>query len=357
MKKIIKIFILLCIVGFALPQAHAQVSVGISVGIAPPPLPVYVQPECPVDGYIWQPGYWAYDDADGYYWVPGAWVAPPNPGYYWTPAYWGFSAGVYGFHSGYWGPHIGFYGGINYGYGYSGHGYYGGRWDGDHFRYNTAVVRVNRTVIHNTYVDRRVIVRNNNRTSFNGGRGGVTARPRPQERVAMRERHVDATPAQRSHQEAAHKDRSSFAKVNHGRPAVAADRGRPTGNRNNPQADRKAPGNKPGGNRPERQQHAAQRSPAQPSRTPQREARPAQQRAPQQRAQQPQRAPQQRAPQQRAPQQRAPQPQRAPQQQRAPQPQRAPQQRAPQPQRAPQQRAPQQRSAPRPAGGGHEHHR
>ena len=28
----------------------------------------------PGPGYIWTPGYWAYDPADGYYWVPGTWV-------------------------------------------------------------------------------------------------------------------------------------------------------------------------------------------------------------------------------------------------------------------------------------------
>ncbi len=55
----------------ALPLASlAGVSVGISVNIAPPALPVYTQPVCPGVGYIWTPGYWAYGD-DDYYWVPG----------------------------------------------------------------------------------------------------------------------------------------------------------------------------------------------------------------------------------------------------------------------------------------------
>src|ERR1700733_11617512 len=108
--------------------ASAQIAIGISVHVAPPAIPVYVQPPCPVDGYLWQPGYWAYDDVDGYYWVPGVWVAPPDPGLYWTPSYWAFDAGAYGFHMGYWGDEVGFYGGINYGYGYSGYGYGGGRW-------------------------------------------------------------------------------------------------------------------------------------------------------------------------------------------------------------------------------------
>jgi len=46
--------------------------VGISIRIAPPPLPVYEQPICPGDGYIWTPGYWGW--SDDYYWVPGTWV-------------------------------------------------------------------------------------------------------------------------------------------------------------------------------------------------------------------------------------------------------------------------------------------
>src|ERR1700743_3367566 len=102
--------------------SFAFVSVGISVNIAPPALPVYVQPPCPAVGYIWTPGYWAYDEGD-YYWVPGTWVAAPQPGFLWTPGYWGWGEGAYLWHAGYWGPHVGFYGGINYGFGYGGVGY------------------------------------------------------------------------------------------------------------------------------------------------------------------------------------------------------------------------------------------
>jgi hypothetical protein len=42
--------------------ARAGFDVGVTVGFAPPPLPVYVQPPCPSPGYVWAPGYWAYDD-------------------------------------------------------------------------------------------------------------------------------------------------------------------------------------------------------------------------------------------------------------------------------------------------------
>ncbi len=67
--------------------AHARVFV--SIGIAPPEIPIYTQPDIPGDGYIWTPGYWAYGD-DGYYWVDGAWVLPPYQGALWTPGYWGY---------------------------------------------------------------------------------------------------------------------------------------------------------------------------------------------------------------------------------------------------------------------------
>jgi hypothetical protein len=241
MKNIAKTcFFMATVMLLTVAKIYAQVSVGIgiSANIAPPALPVYVQPPCPVDGYLWEPGYWAYDpDIGGYYWVPGVWVAPPTIGFLWTPCYWGFSDGVYLFHEGYWGPDVGFYGGINYGCGYYGVGFAGGEWRGNRFRYNTAAMRVNSTVIRNTYADRSIITRNrvvNNRVSYNGGRGGVSARPHSAELQAMRERHIQPTRAQLTHQQAAKRDRSQFASVNHGRPAIAA-MNRLNGNRFTPQ--------------------------------------------------------------------------------------------------------------------------
>jgi hypothetical protein len=37
----------------------AQVAIGVSVNFAPPDLPVYEQPPCPGEDYIWNPGFWA----------------------------------------------------------------------------------------------------------------------------------------------------------------------------------------------------------------------------------------------------------------------------------------------------------
>jgi hypothetical protein len=116
------------------PQA-AEARVFVSVAFAPPAIPVYVQPVCPGDGYIWTPGYWQYTD-DGYQWVDGAWVLAPYTGALWTPGYWAYGPGGYIWTAGYWGPVVGYYGGINYGFGYFGVGFYGGYWNGGHFFYN-----------------------------------------------------------------------------------------------------------------------------------------------------------------------------------------------------------------------------
>src|SRR5258707_15381659 len=91
--------------------ALAEVSIGVSVRVGPPAIPVYTQPFCPGPNYIWTPGYWAYSPA-GYYWVPGTWVLAPSPGLLWTPGYWGWGGAGYLWHEGYWGPHVGFYGGV-----------------------------------------------------------------------------------------------------------------------------------------------------------------------------------------------------------------------------------------------------
>ena len=201
--------------------SFAQIRVGVGITIGPPPIPIYEQPICPGDGYIWTPGYCAYDDdlAD-YYWVPGTWIMAPEIGFLWTPGWWGWSDGVFLFHEGYWGPQIGFYGGINYGFGYFGTGFEGGRWDNGHFFYNRAVANVNVTDMHNVY--NTTVVNNNNHVSFNGGNGGTTARPTPQEEAAASERHAGPVAEQTRNVQAARSDPQQRASVNIGKPAVAA---------------------------------------------------------------------------------------------------------------------------------------
>src|SRR5881398_3184952 len=171
-------------VGLSLTSSFAQV--GISIGIAPPPIPIYEQPYAPAEGYIWTPGYWAYDT--DYYWVPGIWVPPPRVGFLWTPGYWG---------------------------------YYGSKWVGNTFRYNTAVTRVNKSVIHNTYVNKQVVTKTGSRASFNGP-GGTTAKPTAQQEAAAKAEHIPATSAQQSRVEAAKNDPALHAANNHGKPKAEA---------------------------------------------------------------------------------------------------------------------------------------
>jgi WXXGXW repeat (2 copies) len=229
MRRVLGIGISALLVLMWVPPALSQVE--ISVGFAPPALPIYDQPPCPEDGLIWVPGYWGWDgDDQDYYWVPGSWVEAPQTGLLWTPPWWGWENGVYLFHDGFWGPEVGWYGGINYGFGYFGHGFDGGRWDHDHFFYNTAVVHVNETVIRNVYVDRTVINNMtviNNHLSYNGGKGGISERPTTQEQRASQGRHFPPVQAQEQRRQMARSNPQLRASSNQGRPPIAAT-ARPT---------------------------------------------------------------------------------------------------------------------------------
>jgi hypothetical protein len=204
-------------------MSSAGVFIGVSVNIAPPPLPVYVQPPCPEPGYLWVPGYWAWNDDDGaYYWVPGTWVLPPRVGFLWTPGYWGWDDDAYAWHAGYWGPHVGFYGGVHYGFGYDGDGFEGGYWHGGVFFYNRAVMRVGPTFVTNVYYHPVVYHTTYEHVSFNGGPGGVMARPTRQEVEFEHERHIGFTPVQQRQERMAFADHALRADYNHGRPPIAA---------------------------------------------------------------------------------------------------------------------------------------
>ena len=206
----------------ALPAvSSAGLFVGVSVNIAPPPLPIYVQPPCPEPGYIWTPGYWAWNDG-AYYWVPGTWVLPPEVGLLWTPGYWDWDDDAYEWHAGYWGPHVGFYGGVDYGFGYDGDGFVGGYWHRGVFFYNRAVVRVGPEFERNVYYHPVVYRESHEHVSFNGGPGGLRARPSHEQMAAEHEHHFDYTPLQQRQQRMAFADHALRADYNHGRPPVAA---------------------------------------------------------------------------------------------------------------------------------------
>jgi hypothetical protein len=213
--------VLLAAVLLLLSRTANGVEVALTVNVAPPPLPVYEQPPLPAAGYIWVPGYWSYGP-EGYFWVPGTWVLPPDPDLVWTPGYWEFSDGAYLWRSGYWGPEVGFYGGIVYGFGYFGHGYDGGYWRDHQFYYNRAVNNVSNTNVTNVYS--KTVVNNTtiNHISYNGGPGGVGARPTPQEQAAGHQPRHAATSEQTAQVAGARNQHELLASVNQGHPAIAA---------------------------------------------------------------------------------------------------------------------------------------
>ncbi len=187
----------------------------------PPPLPVYDQPPMPEPGYVWTPGYWDWSDSDAdYYWVPGTWIEPPSPGLYWTPGYWRFYNGRYLFSAGYWGPQVGFYGGVDYGYGYVGNGYVGGRWQGDHFYYNSQANNFGGRRIDTVYSQGAPAAVN--RASYNGGPGGVHIAPVQSQIDAAHARHIQPAAAQMEQARMARAEPQLRASVNHGTPQITA---------------------------------------------------------------------------------------------------------------------------------------
>jgi hypothetical protein len=207
--------------GGLMSATPAVAQIQLTVMIAPPPLPVYEQPPIPGPGYLWVPGYWSYGPY-GYFWVPGTWMQPPAVGLLWTPGYWGWSAGFYVWNPGFWGPQVGFYGGVNYGFGYPGHGYWGGEWRDNHFWYNREVTNVTNVNITNVY-SRNVV--NNvtvDRVSYVGGPGGLTTQATADEQRVAHEHRIPATAVQNQHREAAATRPELVASVNHGKPQIAA---------------------------------------------------------------------------------------------------------------------------------------
>jgi hypothetical protein len=216
--------LLLLAAGIVFMPALSVAQFRASITIAPPALLVDEQPICPGDGYLWTPGYWAWDDA--YYWVPGVWVMAPEAGYLWTPGYWGWGGDAFMFNEGYWGTSIGFYGGINYGFGYFGQGYEGGRWDNGHFFYNTTLNNVNVSVIHNVY-NTRVSEASVSRVSYNGGNGGISVRATTQQEAAGRERHIAPVAAQTERAQAARNDPQQRNTANRSSAPAGAPRSSP----------------------------------------------------------------------------------------------------------------------------------
>lgn len=221
MRRAYSVILFSLLAGLAVPVASDAQVICTGNASPPPELPVYEQPPIPAPGYVWAPGYWGIGPV-GYYWVPGTWVLPPSVGLLWTPGYWGWRDGIYVWNAGYWGPHVGFYGGVNYGFGYGGVGYEGGRWDNGVFIYNRTVNNFGNVTITHVYEKTVYVQPGASRVSFNGGSGGTTVRPTQEEQAAAHEQHVAAAASQLQHERTASENKALLASENHGKPAIAA---------------------------------------------------------------------------------------------------------------------------------------
>ena len=75
----------LCAMVILSTPAFARVNVNIGIGTPPPPAQVEVVPE-PRPGYVWAPGYWAWDGGR-HVWREGHWIGARR-GYHWVPDRW-----------------------------------------------------------------------------------------------------------------------------------------------------------------------------------------------------------------------------------------------------------------------------
>lgn len=90
------------------------------------------------------------------------------------------------------------------------------------FHYNVVVSNVDVTVIHNVYKAPAATNITVNRVSYNGGEGGVNARPTPEELAVAHQRHLPPVPAQTQHVQAARTNPQLRASANLGKPPIAA---------------------------------------------------------------------------------------------------------------------------------------
>ena len=73
----------------------------VYVRVAPPVPVVEARIIAPGPGYIWAPGYYAWNGV-AYAWMPGRWVRPPRPRAVWVPAHWVRERRGWYFEEGHW---------------------------------------------------------------------------------------------------------------------------------------------------------------------------------------------------------------------------------------------------------------
>ena len=79
----------------------SEARVNVEIGVAPPPPRYEVIPPAQV-GYVWAPGYWAWDDGHHHHvWHKGRYVLERH-GYRWTADHWAEHNGRYRYEAGRW---------------------------------------------------------------------------------------------------------------------------------------------------------------------------------------------------------------------------------------------------------------
>jgi hypothetical protein len=83
MKNSIRATLLVAVLLVTASAIHAQVSVGIVIGVPPPPRVALVVPAQPAPECVWVAGYW-YPVGKHYHWHEGYWTRPPYEGARWV---------------------------------------------------------------------------------------------------------------------------------------------------------------------------------------------------------------------------------------------------------------------------------
>ena len=83
------------------------------------------------------------------------------------------------------------------------------------------MTHVNTTIIHNTY-NTKVTNVTETHVSYNGGTGGIEARPTPQQESYAKQHHVGPVASQAQHVQEARKNPQLRASANQGKPPIAA---------------------------------------------------------------------------------------------------------------------------------------
>jgi WXXGXW repeat (2 copies) len=97
MRLGVRPFVVTCALMLLGSPAHAQVSIGVTIGEPPAPPIAYRVPPQPGSEFVWVEGYW-YPQGHKYRWHDGYWTRPPFAGAYWVAPYYG--SGRY--YAGYW---------------------------------------------------------------------------------------------------------------------------------------------------------------------------------------------------------------------------------------------------------------